>query len=475
METTSLVIGLSAGLLIGGLVAGLAASAWIRKQTQGRLIEAAERAQRAETETAELRKQAGAERADLVQVRQELTQALQAQARAEEAVKNLHEQRALLIDARQELADSFRALSGEALKTNNQVFLDLAKASFERLQVEAKGDLAQRQQAIDDVLKPLHEALKRYEEQLRFIESSRQAAYGGLDQHLKQLTESHQRLQQETGNLVNALRAPSVRGRWGEITLKRVAELAGMVGHCDFTEQLSIDTEEGRLRPDMIIRLPGGRQIVVDAKAVLSAYLEAHEAPTEEQRQERLRRHAAQLRMRMDQLSAKAYWTQFTQTPEIVVLFLPGEHFLASALEHDPTLTEDGYARRVVLATPNTLIALLHAAAYGWRQEQLAESAQQAGQLGKDLYERMAILAEHLNGIGQALGKSVQAYNKAVGSLETRILPAARKFKELGIASDKELPLLEAIELGPRPIAPPDDCKKMKIDTIGENLEEETA
>jgi DNA recombination protein RmuC len=224
-----------------------------------------------------------------------------------------------------------------------------------------------------------------------------------------------------------------------------------MVSHCDFVEQDVVENDEGRLRPDMVVQLPGGRQIVVDAKAVLAAYLEAYEAQDEAQRQERLRRHAAQVRSRMDQLSAKSYWSQFPQAPEFVVLFLPGEHFLGAALEQDPSLIEDGFSRRVVIATPATLIGLLRAVAYGWRQEQLSEHAQQAGRLGKDLYERMAVLAEHLNDVGEALNKSVLAYNKAVGSIEARILPAARKFKELGISSDKDLPQLEPVESVPRP------------------------
>src|SRR5438093_165398 len=369
-------------------------------------------------------------------------------------LKSLQEQKTLLTQARQELVESFKALSGEALKTNNQAFLQLAKTSFEVLHAEAKGDLAQRQQAIDELVKPLHDSLKRYEDQIHFLEQSRQSAYGGLDMHLKLLAESHQRLQQETGNLVKALSAPSVRGRWGEITLKRVAELAGMVSHCDFVEQDVVENDEGRLRPDMVVQLPGGRQIVVDAKAVLAAYLEAYEAQDEVQRQERLRRHAAQVRSRMDQLSAKSYWSQFPQAPEFVVLFLPGEHFLGAALEQDPALIEDGFARRVILATPTTLIALLHAVAYGWRQEQLSEHAQQAGLLGKELYDRMAVLVEHLDDVGQALARSVQAYNKAVGSIEARILPAARRFKELGIASDKDVAQLEPIESVPRPTPP---------------------
>jgi len=405
MDVTAFSLGLVAGLLLGGVMAGLWAVARLRPQLAV------------------------------------------AEARRDETVKSLHEQKDLLAQARQELTEAFRALSGDALKSNNEAFLTLAKTSFERVQAEAKGDLAQRQQAITALVKPLQESLTRYEDQLHQMERARQSAYGGLDQHL-------QRLQQETGNLVKALRAPSVRGRWGEITLRRVAELSGMVAHCDFVEQPSVETEEGRSRPDMVVQLPGGRQIVVDAKAVLSAYLEANDAQDEAQRIDRLRRHASQVRSRMDELSTKVYWSQFPQAPEFVVLFLPGEHFLGAALEQDPALIEDGFARRVILATPTTLIALLHAVAYGWRQEQLSEHAQQAGLLGKELYDRMAVLVEHLDDVGQALARSVQAYNKAVGSIETRILPAARRFKELGIASDKAVAQLEPIESVPRPPPP---------------------
>ena len=255
---------------------------------------------------------------------------------------------------------------------------------------------------------------------------------------------------------MKALRAPAIRGQWGEITLKRVAELAGMVAHCDFFEQESITVDGGRFRPDMVVQLPGGRQIIVDAKTVLAGYLDAHEASTEEQRLEGMRRHAAQVRSRMDELSLKAYWNQFAQAPEFVVLFLPGEQFLGAALEHDPRLIEDGFLRSVVLATPTTLMALLRAVAYGWRQERLTEHAEEAGRLGKDLYERMAVLTEHLNDVGQALGKSVLSYNKAVGSLETRILPAARRFKELGVSSEKEIPMLDPVELVSRKALPYD-------------------
>jgi DNA recombination protein RmuC len=414
--------------------------------------------QRAEATVEELRNQLDRERHEMSLVRQELAEAQQARTAAEtrldDATKQLADQKALLDHAQQELIGSFQALSGEALKQNNEAFLKLAAVSFEALHVKAEGDLAQRQQAIDGLVRPLYESLQRYDEQMRLLEQSRQSAYGGLDQHLKSLAESHQRLQQETSNLVKALRAPTVRGQWGEITLKRVAELAGMVDHCDFFEQQSVTGDDGRFRPDMVVRLPGGRQIIVDAKTVLAAYLDAHEAHSDAERTEALRRHAEQVRSRMDELSLKAYWTQFDRAPEFVVLFLPGEQFLGAALDQDPRLIEEGFARGVVLATPATLIALLRAVAYGWRQEQLTAHAQEAGRLGKDLYERMTVLTEHLNDVGQALGKSVSAYNRAVGSLETRILPAARRFKELGVSSDKDIPLLEPAELIPRKILP---------------------
>lgn len=454
IDLASFIAGVFGGLMLGSLLAWLWAVSRTRAEAQADLFRMAERAQRAESLAEELRRQIEEADASLREVRGELAEAQQsraaAEARHEETLKSVTEQRQALAQTREDLLEAFHALSGEALQRNNEVFLNLAKSSFQTLHAEARGDLAQRQQAIDEVVKPLHEALTRYEQQVRQIEDSRQQAYGGLDQHLKSLAESQQRLQQEANNLVNALRSPTVRGRWGEITLKRVAELAGMVPHCDFVEQETATGEQGRVRPDMVVQLPGGRQIVVDAKAVLSAYLEAVEATDDTQRQERLRRHAAQIRSRLDELSLKAYWNQFEQAPEFVVLFLPGEQFLGAALEQDPALIEDGFSRGVVIATPTTLMALLRAVAYGWRQEQLNAHAQEAGRLGKDLYERMAVLAEHLNDIGLALGKSVVAYNKAVGSLESRILPAARKFKELGIATDREMPLLEGVESLPR-------------------------
>jgi DNA recombination protein RmuC len=461
IEPTAFTLGVLAGAILSALAVGFIVTAKLRSRLQVESASLSERAQRAETLTDEFRRQAEGDRTEIARLREEILRLSRACAIAEtqaaDTARHAEEQKTLLAQARRELADAFQALSGEALKHNNEAFLDLAKTSFHTLQAEAKGDLARRQQAIDELVKPLSESLHRYDEQLRQLEQSRQAAYGGLDQHLKMLAEQQQRLQQETGNLVNALRAPAVRGRWGEITLKRVAELAGMVAHCDFVEQESVTIDEGRLRPDMVVQLPGGRQIIVDVKTVLAAYLEAHEASDEDHRADCLRRHAAQVRSRMEQLSLKAYWNQFEQAPEFVVLFLPGEQFLGAALEQDPRLIEDGFAQGVVLATPTTLMALLRAVAYGWRQERLTAHAEEAGRLGKDLYERMAVLTEHLNDVGQALGKSVSAYNRAVGSLESRILPAARKFKELGVSSEKDIPALGPVEVVSRKALSYDD------------------
>lgn len=442
-DAIPLFIGLGIGLILGGLLVGLWVSGRMRAQTQ-----------RAEAIADEVRKQLELEWTAMLSLREELSQTQQArvvaETRLDDAARHVTEQKVLLDQTRQELVGSFQALSGEALKQNNEAFLKLAAVTFETLHVKADGDLAQRQQAIDALVRPLHDTLQRYDEQLRLLEQSRQSAYGGLDQHLKSLAESQQKLQQETGNLVKALRAPTVRGQWGELTLKRVAELAGMVEHCDFIEQYSVTGEDARFRPDMVVQLPGGRQIIVDAKTVLSAYLDAHEAQDDVQQAEALRRHAAQVKSRMDELSLKAYWTQFEHSPEFVVLFLPGEQYLGAALDQNPRLIEEGFAHGIVLATPATLIALLRAVAYGWRQERMTAHAEEAARLGKELYERMAVLAEHMNDVGQALGKSVSAYNRAVGSLETRILPAARRFKELGVSSDRDILALEPTEVVPR-------------------------
>lgn len=452
--TLSFTVGVGFGAALGLIVAWFAVAVRMRERARLELRDITERLNRSEIMSGELRRRLEEEQRLIVDLRQKLADTQTACAVAEtkhgEALRHFHEQKELIQGARRDLEAAFQALSGEALRQNNEAFLQLARSSFANLQGEATNDLGRRQQAIDELIKPLHDQLSRYEAQMRELEQNRRRDYGGLEQHLRLMAESQQRLQQETGNLVMALRAPAVRGRWGEITLRRVAELAGMVAQCDFVEQPVFTDDMGLSRPDMVVRLPGGRQVVVDAKTVLSAYLDAYECPDDAQRLTHLIRHAGQVRSRIDELGLKAYWNQFAPTPEFVVLFLPGEQFLGAALEQDPSLIEDGFARGVVLATPTTLVALLRAVAYGWRQEQLAEHAVLAGRLGKELYERMAVMADHLNEVGQSLGKSVHAYNKAVGSLESRILPAARKFKELGVSSDKELDLLNPVEELPR-------------------------
>ncbi len=322
---------------------------------------------------------------------------------------------------RERLADRFTAVSGEALRANSEAFLRLAR----------------------EAVTPLEDTLRRYETELRELERAREQAYGGLKHELESLS-------RETGSLASALRTPQVRGRWGELTLHRVVELAGMSAHCDFVEQASLSSEGGRRRPDMIVRLPAGRQIVVDAKVPLAAYLEAMEAGAEPERRAALERHAAQLRNHMNQLAGKAYWVDLDLTPELVVMFIPGEPFFAAAVDADRSLIEDGVAKGVVLATPTTLIALLRAVAYGWRQEQIAASATAISDLGRHLYDRLLVLASHFQEVGEKIGKAVDAYNRVLASLEARVLPAARRFKELGAATGEEIPLLEPVDRAPR-------------------------
>jgi DNA recombination protein RmuC len=382
---------------------------------------------------------------------------VQAETRLREAQANLEEQRTLLDQARQQLAETFRALSSEALKSNNQAFIDLARSTFETVQERAKGDLDLRQQQFDALVAPLRLALDRYEKQVLEMEKARQNAYGSLEEQLRGLANTNQQLQKETGTLATALRGgPQVRGRWGEMTLRRAVELAGMSEHCDFTEQETVMTELGRLRPDMVVNLPGGRRIVVDAKVSLQSFLDAAAAPSEKDRAEALARHSQHVRAHMNQLAARNYWDQFEQAPEFVVLFLPGESFFSAALEQDHTLIEDGMERRVVLATPTTLIALLRAVAYGWRQEQIAQNAQLISDLGKQVYDRMKSFISHFDAVGSSLKRAVETYNKAVGSLESRVLVSARKFKELGAASGDAMMEVVPVEEIPRELAAPE-------------------
>jgi len=367
--------------------------------------------------------------------------------------KSSLEKLAILDRATEQLGETFQALSAAALKSNNQSFLELAKTSLEKFQSQAKGDLEARQLAVEHLVMPIQESLNKVDEKIQQIEKERGQAYSTLTEQVRSLIGTQEQLRNETGNLVKALRAPSVRGRWGEIQLRRVVEIAGMLPYCDFAEQETVNTADGRLRPDLIVKLPGGKRVVVDAKTPLQAYLEAIEAPDDEVRRLRLADHARQVRDHMTRLSSKGYWEQFEASPEFVVMFLPGETFFSAALEQDPGLIEQGVSQRVIPASPTTLIALLKAVAYGWNQEKLARNAQEISALGKDLHERLRSLAGHLEAAGKGLDRAVESYNKAIGTLESRVMVSARKFAELGAAVTDEIPEIEPIETTTRTLA----------------------
>ena len=339
------------------------------------------------------------------------------------------------------------------MKNNNRSFLALAKGNLERFQSEARGDLENRQKAVADLVTPVRESLDRVDAQIQQMEKERGSAYSALHEQVKTLVAGNDKLQSETGNLVRALRTPNVRGRWGEIQLRRVVEIAGLLSYCDFTEQETITGDNGRLRPDLIVKLPGGKNVVVDAKTPLQAFLDSFEAEDEATRKACLANHARQVREQINVLSGKKYWEQFEATPEFVVMFLPGETFFSAALEQDPSLIEFGVMNKVIPASPTTLIALLKAVAYGWNQEKLARNAQQISALGKELHERLRKLAGHITGVGTNLDRAVEAYNQAVGSLENRVLVSARKFAELGAAVAEDIPELEPIETTSRALS----------------------
>lgn len=443
-----LIVGLVAGVLLGAVVGFFVASSRAARRAaserQAALAAAKEEAGVRERLVAELSRNEAL-----------LEQERNSARLREEAIEDL----------RSQAAGQFAELSAAALRHNSEQFLVLADRRMREAQQSATAELDQRRAGIEQLFVPLREQLQRYEEGMRSLERERQTAYAALSERVLQLTSSQEKLQAETRNLVTALRAPATRGRWGELQLRRVVEIAGMLEHCDFEEQVTTKTDEGRLRPDVVIHLPGHKRIVVDAKVPLEAFLDANDATDDDLRRAHMVRHASQLRKHVDSLASKAYWQQFDGTPEFVVAFVPGDPLLGAALEHDPTLLEHAFASRVVLTTPTTFIATLRAIAFSWQQENLAENAREVQSMARELYKRMAIFAEHLARLGKGLSGAVDSYNKAVGSLERNVMPHARRFHDLGAVSgaDKPIPELEPLECATRTPVLPD------VDVVGED------
>ena len=484
MFVIALFVAFVAGAAVGSAVAWSAARARhagpaaTAEQTRAALAtaegELAAARQRTVDEVATARREAGAEverlRAELAHASAELmtrtAELAGVTAQLEHERRATAEKLEVLQSAQRQLGDSFSALSAEALERNNRAFLDLAAESLAKVRSEATGELEQRRQAVEHLVEPLRTTLAKVESQLQSLEVGRQQAYTALTEQVRALSQTQDRLHTETANLVTALRAPSVRGRWGEMQLRRVVEAAGMVRHCDFDEQVTATGPDGVHRPDLVVHLPGGKHLVVDAKVPLQAYLEAAEAPEADLRTKKLGDHAKRLRAHVDALSAKSYWEQFQPSPDMVVLFVPGEAFLAAAWEQDDGLFEYAAARRVLPASPTTLIALLQAVAYGWRQEALAENARAVCEVGRELYKRLATMGEHVAAVGRNLDRAVDAYNKQVGSLESRVLVSARRLADLEVG-DGELATADPIDKVTRSLQAP-ELTRLSISREGE-------
>lgn len=436
------------GVLLG-LCVVLAAVLGLRHP---RLVALREQLQEVRSERDRLQASAQQHAADLAEARTALARLEAGQAAERQAAE---EKLALLSQAQQILQDAFKALAAEALKSNNEQFLSLAKSNLEKIQQQAKGDLELKEKAVEALVNPIRESLDQVNKHVQDLEKVRAQAYGSLTEQLKSL-------QSTTGSLASALTRTEVRGRWGELQLRNVLEAAGLRGGLDYEEQASIATEEGRLRPDVIVKLPDGGHIVIDAKAPLDAFLRGHEATTDEGRQAAIREHVRLVKTHIAQLSGKEYWSQFSPSPEFVVMFLPGEAFFIAALEQEPDLIQQSVEQRIILASPITLIALLRAVSYGWRQKRVEEKAEEIAALGAMLYERLAVLADHFGKVGDSIDRAAKSYNAAVGTLERNVLSAARRFPELGTAARKELPPVEPVESAVRKI----EAKELRKESV---------